>query len=290
MSDFHLVGLERGTEEQVLARALASLDEIEAGETVFFSEYLAWTPVGSLEAFGALMTAARRRRCNIVTSLNLAAELIEDLPGHDELARYNAVVVFTRYGSVHVPQANIVPQAFEMSDEMEGGEIGVAPYDRLNRVRLDLDGEIVEVRFVLGSDLWLVTRLEPREMACDLLVVLGNFARGAEERATSLVGTMLAHGVAQTGVHVNAYHNPRRLGAEPLALKVEEVLDSTRARRATKWRKPDALRDAFYVYRDNRASDFEAMCALPSDGRIAVPQSRARAKVRGGEYPITIAL
>ena len=83
IADFHLVALQLGSEEQMLERALSALDDVDAGETVFFPEYLAWTPRGSGRAFARLIALAQARNINIVTSLNVGPDLHEDLPGRD---------------------------------------------------------------------------------------------------------------------------------------------------------------------------------------------------------------
>ena len=55
ISDFHLIALQLGSEEQMMARARQALDEVEEGETAFLPEYLAWTPQGSGRAFARLV-------------------------------------------------------------------------------------------------------------------------------------------------------------------------------------------------------------------------------------------
>ncbi|MGZ3442154.1 MAG: hypothetical protein ACXVDD_21695, partial [Polyangia bacterium] len=208
IADFHLIALQFGSEEQMLERALAALAEVDEGETAFLPEYLAWTPRGSGRAFAHLVALAQERNINIVTTLNLGPELHEDLPGGDPLSRYNAVVIFTRHGDVHVPQAKVTPQSFEMNAAARGPGIGVAPYDRINRVRLDWQDALVEVRFLVCSDVAAFLQFSPEELKSDLLVVLGNFAYGAERVASRLLGQAIEGGVASTTFHVNAFHTP----------------------------------------------------------------------------------
>jgi hypothetical protein len=282
---FHLIPLARGSEGRVLQQALAELTDVEPGETAFLSESLAWTPVGSGQAFAALLKLTRVRDINVVTTLNLGGELIPDLPGADSLLRYNAVVVFTRHGDVHVPQAKSTPQSFEMDDRLSGPNIAVTGYPRFNTVSLDVDEELVKARFVVGSDVALLGRFTPRELACDLMVVMGHLPTGAENHAGRLLGLALAAGVAKTAMHINAFE-PR------LAERVEAVLDATRARKpAARWSSPRALRSAVYVHPDGAARDFAATARLRKRrGRIAVPQSRWDAEISLGAYPITVVL
>jgi hypothetical protein len=290
IADFHLIALQLGAEEEMLDRALEALDEVEEGETAFLPAYLAWTPRGSGRAFARLIALAQERNINIITTLNVGPDLHEDLPGRDPEARYNALCIFTRHGVVHVPQAKVTPQSFEMDEEPDGPEIGVAPYERINRVRLDWQDALIDTRFVICSDLAAFQQLSPRDLRCDLLVVLGNFAYGAEKAASRLLGYAIATGAASTTFHVNAFHVPRP-GKPALALKVEEVMDATkRIKPRASWPNPRGVRSAFHVYDDAEAHDFASMCNLPRRGRIAVPQSRWKAPITAGEYPITVSL
>jgi len=275
----------------VLDAALTALEDVEPGETAFLPEYVAWTPGGSGRAFARLVALAQDRNINVITTLNLGGELAEDLPGHDPLERYNALVIFTRHGAVHVPQAKISTQSFEMDRALDGPGIGVAPYARVNRVTLDVDDSLLHACFLICSDLMVLQRLSPRELACDLMVVLGNFAYGAERAASRLLGRALASHVAHTAVHVNAFHLSNDTKRPALAHRVEEVLDETRkGKPPAKWPSPAAIRAAFHVYSDEDAHDFVSMCKLPRRGRIAVPRSRWNAEVAMGVYPVTVVL
>jgi len=291
IADFHLISLQLGSEEQMLERALAALGDVDEGETAFLPEYLAWTPHGSGRAFARLIALAQARNINIVTSLNVAPDLHEDLPGRDPDARYNALVIFTRHGIVHVPQAKVTPQAFEMDERDDGPNIGVAPYDRINRVRLDWQDAIVDARFLICSDVAALLQFSPAQLACDLLVVIGNFAYGAERAASRLLGQTIEAGAATTTFHVNAFHTPNRGGQQPLAMKVEEVLDATeRTKPLAEWPNRRSLRSAFHVYDDDDARDFVTMCNLPRRGRVAIPRSRWMPALTLGDYPVTVSL
>jgi hypothetical protein len=288
---FHLIPLPLGGEEHLLDTALDELESVGVGETAFLPEYLAWTPEGSGRAFARLIAYAQDHDINIVTTLNLGGELVEDLPGHDPTERYNALVIFTRHGAVHVPQAKVTTQSFEMDKTLDGPGISVSPYDRLNAVQLDVDEELVVARFFICSDLAVLEQLAPSDLECDLMIVLGNFAFGAERAASRVIGRALAAHVAGTAIHVNAFHQPRD-GRPALANRVEEVLDATRGGVVKrKWPSTRAMRGAFYVYDDADARDFASMCLLPKRrGRIAVPRSRWHAPASPGVYPVTVVL
>jgi hypothetical protein len=291
IADFHLIALQLGSEDQMLERALHALDEVEPGETAFLPEYLAWTARGSGRAFARLIALAQSQNINIITTLNVGPDLHEDLPGRDPEARYNAVVIFTRHGIVHVPQAKITPQSFEMDEAPDGPGIGVSPYDRINRVRIDWQDRLLETRFVICSDLVAFAALSPAALRCDLMIVLANFAYGAERAASRLLTRALDAGAARTVLHVNAFHVPRDPARPALANAAEQVLDATRrVRPKATWSNPRAIRNAFHVYEDEDARDFVAMCHLPRGGRIAVPRSRWKVPIEVGEYPVTVVL
>src|SRR5688572_23100255 len=65
-SAFHLISLPVGSEEMTLQAALDTLADVEPGESVFFSEAVAWTAAGSGVAFARLVKAARQRNVNLL--------------------------------------------------------------------------------------------------------------------------------------------------------------------------------------------------------------------------------
>ena len=131
---------------------------------------------------------------------------------------------------MHVPQAKVTPQSFEMDVTADGPGIGVAAYNRINRVRLDWQESLVEARFLICSDVAVFLQLSPPE----LRVRRDGRARQLRVRrracGVALLGQAIEAGVASTTLHVNAFHLPSRVEQQPLALKVEEVLDATAKR------------------------------------------------------------
>jgi hypothetical protein len=271
--DFHLIGLELGSEQQTLERALVALDAVDAGETVFFSEYLAWTARGSGRAFATLIAQAQQRNINIVTTLNLGPDLHPDLPGSDTSARYNGLTIFTRFGFAHVPQAKLSPHSFEA---------GIDPYRRINRVRLDWQEELLDVRFIIDSDLMLFAHLAPRDIRCDLLVVLARLPSGSEKTAARLLGRALSAGVARTALLVNPQGSH--------TVKTEDVIDATSDARVDDWPSPRAIRAAFHLYEPELVPDHAALSALPRRARIPVMRPAWKTQITHGAYPVTISL
>jgi hypothetical protein len=217
---------------------------------------------------------------------------MEDLPGRDEAARFNALTIFTPHGEVHVPQAKLAPQAFEMSAALKGPNIGIKPYPRLNRVRLDLGGaEVLEARFLVGSDLWAMGRMPPDALRADLWIVPANLPRGGEAQAARLLEAARAARLAGATVLCNA-EQAGRDGQAPHALPVEEVREApVGASKAHRWPDRDLLDDAFRLYPDGRAGSFVELAELPERaGRIAIPASLAPTEPQLGDYPITIVL
>jgi hypothetical protein len=283
------LSLQLGDEETLLGRALDRLDELDPGDVALLPELLAWTPLASETAYATLLTNAVSLGVSVITTLNLSADLAEDLPGRAADQRYNALVVFTRHGDVHVPQAKVTPQSFEMDASLtDGPGIGVARYGRINRVCLDLGEELVEARFFVCSDLWALGRLPRDSLRANLWIVPANFARGAEAWAARLLDGARAAGLAGGTALVNPSHVPRDPGREPLTLAVESLDEAVPA--PAVWPPPD-LDDAFRLYDDGRARNFVEMARLAErEGRIAVPRSLAAAPLVAGEYPVTIAL
>jgi hypothetical protein len=284
-----LIGLQLGTEEEMLQRAIDALEEVDAGETAFLSESLAWTPEASGRAYAALLALAQRRDINIVTTLNLGGELIHDLPGHDPMERYGCVTIFTRHGVAHVVQGKCTPQSFESDVDRDEQLIGLARYARSNLVTLDVDEELVRARFFTCSDVATLARFRPVDLACDLLVVLGCFPAGAEKAARRLVGSALEHGVAASAVLVNAFH-AAVLGRPALADRIEEVLDAAPPRPpAEEWESQRSLRSAFFVYPDGEVDDFVSLATHDKRrGRIPVAASVWDDPIALGVYPVTV--
>ncbi len=267
----------------MLARALEALEEVDAGESAFVSGPLATSPDGAAEVFVTLVTYARAHHINIITSLHLGGESIADLPGHDDNTRYHALCIFTRYGAVHVPQAEVLPQSFLLNaDEPIGA------YDRLNRVTLDLDGELVPTLFFLGADPALLSRFMPSDLASQLLVAVGAFVAGGESKATRLMKLALDAGVGQTSLVASSFLGSNM--ATALEHQHEQVLQGAVEKPLEAWPQPRALRLAVHIYDDADALTAEALLELPHHGRVTVARSRWDAPVAANRYPVTVVL
>jgi hypothetical protein len=285
------IALELGDEEALLERAIDRLHGLEAGDVAVLPELVARSPERSEVAFAALHEVARAHGLGVVATLNLGPELLEDLPGRVNGARHHAVAIFTRHGAVHVPQAKVTPQSFERAEGPLGSGMGVQPYARVNRVRLDVGEALIEVRFLVSSDLWAFARLPAPALRADLLVVPGGFARGAESHAARLLERARAAGIAQATLLVNGDLAAGDSAREPLAVAAADLDEGEGAPSPGEWPAPDALADAFRTYPDERVADFAQMAAWPErDGRIALPRSLADAALVPGEYPVTIVL
>ncbi len=274
---FHLLAVQLGEESEVVERVVERLHLLDPGSIAVLPELVAWTDEQSETALAALVEIARQHGLGIITTLNLPPELCEDLPGRDPDARYNAVVIVTRHGALHVPQAKTTPRSFETSRALGGPNIGVAAYRRINRVRLDLGPGVVEARFLVSTDLWALAQLGPRALRSDLFVVPAGFPHGAEETARRLLELSRAGGVARATILVNASGpspDPARAGE---AIAVEELVEHE-GPVPVEWPDPAVIRAAFSLGHPVAA------------GHIAVPRALAEAPLTVGEYPITITL
>lgn len=295
-SAFHLIALPIGSEEAVLAAAEAAILEVDPGETVFFSEALAWTASGSGIAYMRMVKQARTRDVNLVATLNMGGELAEDLPGRKEGCRYHAVVVFTRHGHVHVPQAKVFPLAAEMRAGATEEALPVAAYTRSNLVRLDMDEQVIEVRFLVGADLAFLADHPPTELACDVLIVQSRVPPRAEEKLRASLEDARSAGVASTTLEINGHGNDGR--GEPISVKVEEAADAGKAMKPkTRWPSTTRLPRRFYRYTPRRRGDIEAVTELERlardpkrDGRIPLLRPLRAPKIELGIYPVIIVL
>ncbi len=294
-SAFHLIALPTRTEEQTLQAALDALTDVEPGEAVFYSEAVAWTAQGSGAAFVRLVKAARQKNVNLIASLNLGGELAEDLPGRDPLARYHALVIFTRHGHVHVPQAKCFPDAFERAGA-PGDDVGpVSPYTRSNLIRLDMDEQLIEVRFLLGADLALVLDRPPTAWTCDVLFSMARMPTGADEAMRETLADARKAGLCSTTVQINGTLS--RNAREAICAKVEEARDNGRSIAAKpRWPRPAAMQKRFWRYASRRreSEPWQAIAELDRDakraGRVPLYRAPRAAKIDPGLYPVIVAL
>jgi len=294
-SAFHLIALPVGNEEQTLEAAVAALGEVDAGESVFFSEALAWTAAGSGVAYARMVRAARQRDVNVIATLNLGGELAEDLPGRLPDTRYHALVVFTRHSHVHVPQAKLWPDAVEQRVGPEEDSLPVAPYRRSNLVRLDIDEQLIEVRFLIGSDVALLTDHSPKALACDVLIAPAHLPFGAEQKLLASLSDAREAGVASTSLVINGHGT--RPGGAPLCVKLEDAADSGKAiAPKPRWPSPTRLQRRLYRYTANRRAsnaldELERLARDPKrKDRIPILRPSRAPKVELGQYPVIIAM
>ena len=114
--DFHLP-LQLGDEPEMLDRAVEALEEVEPGETVFLPEYVAWTAHGSgarVRPPDRVGAGAEHQHHHHAQPRRRSARRSARAPIAPTAT--TRVVVFTRHGVAHVPQAKISPQTFEMDD------------------------------------------------------------------------------------------------------------------------------------------------------------------------------
>jgi hypothetical protein len=292
---FHLIALPVQNEESTLQAAMDALTDVEPGEAVFYSEAVAWTAEGSGTAFMRLVKAARQKHVNLVASLNIGGELAEDLPGRDPRHRYHALVVFTRHGHVHVPQAKCLPDAFERSGVPGDEAGGLSAYTRSNLIRLDMDEQLIEVRFVLGADLALLHDHGPAPQACDVLFSMARMPSEADERMREQLADARAAGLCSTTVQLNGIF--ARNTRESICKKVEEAKDNGRAITAkARWPHLARMQRRWqrYAMRKKSIDPSTAIERMNKDpkraGRIPVLRAPRAKKVTLGVYPITIVL
>ncbi|MDI3298211.1 MAG: hypothetical protein QJR08_03475 [Bacillota bacterium] len=289
-----------GAEPEVLRQVLARLEALDAppGACVVLPEYLAYTRDASRRALEALREAAPRLGLNLVTTLNLVpGEAGGRLPGAEAGAAYNTLVVVTRHGELHTPQAKVTVQSFEQRRyDPRFAEIGVRPFRRLHRVRLRVteEGESFTVLFLVCSDvaLPLVAVEEVEALRARTVVVPGNFGRGAERAAREVLQAFLGS-LWQESILVNAYQEEQP-GRPPVARRVEEVrvADGLPAPLPGPFARLRLFRRNAVIYPDEAAPNFVRMAELTDrdGGRFSIPMSVLDLEPAVEEYPWTITL
>lgn len=263
----------------------------EEGETILFPEYGAYTVDGSRKAYEELGRAAANAGVTVITSLNLPSA---DLPGADPAANYNTLFIFSRDGEVYSPQAKITPQSFEMKHLDETSpRMNVAPYSRLNRVRLRQDSEEFDAFFFICSDLYALRLFGPEELKSEAILCPANFGAGAEGSAADVVDYAVRSGLFGQGFFCNAYQVPRE-DLPPLTIAAEKVFEGGEEREVYDREAMDEIVEkSSAVYPDEEYRNFRSMLELTRNGTFTVPRSRSAEsglKVQLGNYERVVEL
>ena len=278
-------------EDQQLAEILQKTAAAEKGQALLFSEYGAYTVEGSRKAHSALSKAAIDCGVTIVTSLNLPTD---DLPYADENVNHNTLFIFSKNGKVYSPQAKITPQSFEMRHlDGKSPRMNVAPYSRLNRVKLRQNGREYTAFFFICSDLYALRLFAYDEMKAEAIICTANFGNGAEEPAGELIKYSVESGLFKQGFLCNS-HQIVKNGITPLTLAVERVFpDSAEKKPYAKDEMEKRVNNASAVYPDEKHCNFQSMLKLTRNGTFTIPQSRSienGLKVKLGSYARMIEL
>ncbi|MBI5427564.1 MAG: hypothetical protein HZA02_04705 [Nitrospinae bacterium] len=260
-------------EDRQLEEILKTVAARKKGETVLFPEYAAYTVEGSKRACAALSEAARKAEASVVTTLNLPAP---GLPHAEPGVNYNALFVFSRNGRTHSPQAKITPQSFEMRRLDEAfPKMDVAPYSRLNRVRLRQDGEESDAFFFICSDLYALQLFDGERLKSGALVCPANFGNGAEGAAGQIIDYSVKCGLFRQGFLCNTYQDAKD-GAAPLTVAAEKIFEQgIKKIPYAKEEMDNSVKRSSAVYPDERYRNFKNMLSLTRNGTFTVPRSRS---------------
>jgi hypothetical protein len=264
-------------EDRQLEEILRKISAARPGGVLLFPEYGAYTREGSRKAYAELSGAAKRLGVSVITTLNLPGD---DLPHADRRTGYNTLCVFSRTGRTYAPQAKITPQSFEMRHMDDTfPKMNVAPYSHLNKTRLHQDGKEFTALFLICSDLYALTLIDPDELRADAIICSANFGNGAEGSAGGIIDYAVKSGIFGRGFLCNT-HQEAKTGKTPLTVAVERVFKPPRSR--TSFRRElfeEIVKNSSAVYADEQYPSFKNMLALTRNGTFTVPRSRS---VEGG--------
>lgn len=249
----------------------------DAGDVLVFPEYAAYTAEESERTREVLQRVARERRIGIVTTLNLRGDGLLDA---DPDRRYNTLVVFTPKGEAVSAAAKITPQSFEMMQYSERyPAIGVTPYSAFRRVALTQGEDRQQVVFAVCSDLYLLLAggAQVYDLSADILMVPGNFGRGAEKAVRRLLTRFRTSGAFRRTVFSNPWQQARKEGQQPVALEARDDLTYTgEVHRLTGEERLQLVQDNVLFYVDETVPHFVQMAQHTpmDDGRLTMPMSR----------------
>jgi hypothetical protein len=189
----------------------------------------------------------------------------------------------------------MLPDAVEQRVGIEEDSLPVVPYRRSNLVRLDIDEQLIEVRFLIGGDAAVLTDHPPRALACDVLIAPTHLPVGAEQKLRTSLGDAREAGVASTSLVINGYG--ARADGAPICVKMEDAADNGRAIAAKpRWPSAAKLQRRLYRYTGNRRSTsvLDELDRLSRDpkrkDRIPVLRAPRSPKIELGQYPVIIAM
>ncbi|WLR50265.1 hypothetical protein LC040_13415 [Bacillus tianshenii] len=291
---WYVLSYPMGSEASVLRNSLEELNNVPENGIAVLPEYVAYTQEQAEIALQQLKETAVAKKVSIITTLNIVPV---DLPHMEDNQNYNTLVIITKDGKVHTPQAKITPQSFERKQYDEKfPKMNVGDYNYLNKVQLQINGEVKTALFVICSDVYtLMAGVEKvQDLQADICVVPGNFGNGAQEAVRRVLNRFRSAGIFQTTIFSNPYQHLKKPGQTPLVQKACDYEERAEGIpfSLTDWERVQLLKHNVLIYPDDQVPSFVHMANLTTmdEGRMTVGMSRFEVNVQVDEYPNVIEL
>ncbi|WP_044747571.1 hypothetical protein [Bacillus alveayuensis] len=291
---WYVISYPMGDEDAVLYHCLEELNNVSEKGIAVLPEYVAYTPKQAEKALMKLKETATKRKISIITTLNIVPV---HLPHMKNNSNYNTLVVITKEGKVHTPQAKITPQSFERRQYDEKfPKINVSDYYYLNKVQMKIGNEVKTALFVICSDIYtlLAGVKDVQDFKVDYCIVPGNFGNGAEAAVRRVLQRFRSAGIFETTIFSNPYQLLKKAEQTPLVQKAcdYEQKEQDVSSSLTDWERIQLLKQNFLIYPDEQIQSFVHMANYTTmdEGRITVPMSRFHINVKVEQYPEMIEL
>lgn len=292
---WYILSYPMGSEATVLEESLKEIEQVPEGGIAVLPEYVAYTQERSTIALEAIKEVCMRKKVSVITSLNIVPL---DLPYAVEGMNYNTLVIVTKDGEVHTPQAKVTPQSFErVQYDEKFPAMNVGDYDYFNHVQLQIDGKIETAFFVICSDVYgLMAGIEDiSQLKADYCIVPGNFGNGAEQAVYRILGRFREADIFKKTIFSNPYQVLRKPTQTPLVQKAtafEQREENEHITPISDWDRMQLVKNNVAIYPDEQVPSFVHMANLtPMDeGRMTIGMSRMPVNIQVGKYDKVIKL
>lgn len=292
---WYILSYPMGSEASVLEESLKEIEQLPEGGIAVLPEYIAYTVENSMTALEAIKEVCVRKKVSVITTLNI---IPTDLPHAISSMNYNTLVIVTKEGEVHTPQAKVTPQSFErVQYDPKFPAMNVGDYDYFNRVQLEIDGKIESAFFIICSDVYgLMAGVEDvSQLKADYCIVPGNFGNGAEQAVYRTLGRFREAGIFKKTIFSNPYQVLRKPTQTPLVQKAtafEQRADHDPLVSISDWERIQLMKNNVAIYPDEQVPSFVHMASLTmmDEGRMTIGMSRMPITIKVGTYDKIIKL
>ncbi|OEH91775.1 hypothetical protein [Bacillus solimangrovi] len=285
---WYVLSYPMGSEESVLEYCINKLEQLPQESIAVLPEYIAYTVENGNKALEQLKVTAISKKISIMTTINM---IPIDLPYMENNRNYNTLIIITKEGKIHTPQAKITPQSFErVQYDEKFPKMNVADYHYLNKVELHINNEVKTAIFIICSDVYtLMAGVEKvKDLHADFCIVPGNFGIGAEAAVRRVLTRFRDAGIFKTTIFSNPFQQLKKSSHKPLVQEACDFITSSNQNslQLSDWERIELLKRNVCIYPDQQVPSFIHMASLTKmgQGRMTVSMSRLDVDVHINQY------